>query len=106
MQLVDGYYPWTLARGTALARISRIPGGVHAELEGPRMGKKLTRFVEEIELRMPSPDERSTLSVPPGVPVAQVTRTAFDSTGDPVEVLVSIVPGDRHRFLYEIAIPE
>src|SRR5680860_1103527 len=29
MQLVDGYYPSTLARGTALARTSRIPGGVH-----------------------------------------------------------------------------
>jgi GntR family transcriptional regulator len=106
MQLVDGYYDYGLAKGTALARRSRIQGGAHAEIEGPKIGRRLMRFVEELELRMPVPAEVEALSVLPGVPVARVLRTAYDSDDRPVEVLESIVPGDRHRFLYEIALPE
>jgi GntR family transcriptional regulator len=102
MQLVDGYYAYELAKGTVLARRARIKGGVHAALEGPQIGKRLVRFMEELEIRMPTPSEVSTLLVPPGVPVARVLRTAYDLSGDPVEVLESVVPGDRHRFVYEI----
>ena len=105
MQLVDGYYSYEMAKGTALTRSARIKGGAHAELEGPRIGKKLSRFVEELELRMPAPSEVESLLIPPGVPVAKVTRTAYDVDGEPVEVLVSVVPGDRHSFVYEIELP-
>ena len=106
MQLVDGYYLASLAEGTALTRAARIPGGSHAELEGPKLGRRLTRFTEELELRMPTPVEAESLMVPSGVPVARVMRTAYDVNEEPVEVLVSVVPGDRHRFVYEIALPE
>lgn len=106
MQLVDGYYLASLAEGTALMGEQRIQGGAHAELEGPKLRKRLSRFVEELELRMPSPSESEELLVPRGVPVAQVTRTAYDAGGEAVEVLVSVVPGDRHRFVYEIDLPE
>ena len=105
MQLVDGYYLASLAEGTALMGERRIQGGAHAELEGPGLRKHLSRFVEELELRMPTPAESNALLVPPGVPVARVIRTAHDVSGEPVEVLVSVVPGDRHRFVYEIDLP-
>ena len=105
MQLVDGYYAYALAKGSALARTPRIPGGAHAELEGPELRQRLVRFVEEIDLRMPSPDEVNALMIPPGVPIARVLRTAYNANGEPVEVLVSIVPGDRHRFVYQIELP-
>jgi GntR family transcriptional regulator len=105
MQLVDGYYEYQFAKGTALARKARIKGGAHAEIERPKIGRRLTRFVEELELRMPLPSEVEALAVLPGVPVARVLRTAYDDDDQPIEVLESIVPGDRHRFLYEITLP-
>jgi GntR family transcriptional regulator len=105
MQLVDGFYPYELAKGTRLARKARIKGGAHAEIEGSDVGKTLSRFVEELEIRMPSPEETQALLIPPGVPVARVLRTAYTRDGEPVEVLVSVVPADRHRFVYEISLP-
>lgn len=103
-QLVDGYYPLSLAAGTALARRRRIPGGVNAYLEGSEMGLQLARFVEELDVRMPTPAEAADLVMLPGVPLARVVRTAYTDEGQPVEVLVSLVPCDRHRFVYEIDI--
>lgn len=106
MQLVDGYYARDLADGTALAGEVRIKGGAHAEIEGPNIGRRLVRFVEELEIRMPTPSEVKVLDLLPGVPVARVLRTAYDADDRPVEVLESIVPGDRHRFLYDIHLPD
>lgn len=101
MQLVDGYYPVALVKGTAIEKRAQIRGGVHAVLEGEG-GVRLDRFIEELDIRMPTPEEAVALTMPAGVPLAKVTRTAYTDNGQPVEVLVSLVPCDRHRFVYEI----
>ncbi|WP_433889347.1 GntR family transcriptional regulator [Streptomyces sp. CA-111067] len=107
MQLVDGYYPAALFDGTAVAEPRRIRGGVSRLIEDPEgpIRQRITQFVEDLEIRMPSPVEIDSLKIPPGVPLARVFRTAHTSAGQTVEVLDSRVPCDRHVFRYVIDVP-
>ncbi|MFI7274215.1 GntR family transcriptional regulator [Streptomyces sp. NPDC049879] len=107
-QLVDGYYVKELVDGTAITRPRRIKGGVNAVLEDPSgpIGRRIARFVEDLDIRMPSPEESEALAIPPGVPVARILRTAYDTDGAPIEVLDSLAPCDRHVFRYVIEVPK
>lgn len=107
MQLVDGYYPASLFQGTAVEQPRRIKGGVSALIEDPEgpIGQRITRFVEDVDVRMPTPDESERLQIPPGVPLARVFRSAHTADGSVVEVLDSLVPCDRHIFRYVIDVP-
>jgi len=102
--LHDGYFPVSVAAGTALERPHRIRGGAHALIEdsaGP-IRRHIARSVDEISGRMPTPDEVRQLSLPPGVPVFRILRTVYDNEGQPVEVQDSVAAGDRHGFCYEV----
>jgi GntR family transcriptional regulator len=106
MQLADGYYPADLAAGTAIEQPAVIPQGSLAVIEaddGP--ARRIVQFVEDLDIRMPTPSEAATLNIPPGVPVARVLRTAYDTSGTAVEVLDSILPADRYLFRYVIDVP-
>ncbi|WP_327291098.1 GntR family transcriptional regulator [Streptomyces sp. NBC_01198] len=107
MQLVDGYYPAALFAGTEVTEARRIRGGVSRLIEDPDgpIGQRITHFVEDLEIRMPTPAETDALKIPPGVPLARVLRTAHTSAGQTVEVLDSRVPCDRHVFRYVIDVP-
>lgn len=107
MQLVDGYYLAELFSGTQVAQPRRIRGGVSQLIEDPDgpIGQRIIQFVEDLEIRMPTPDETDALKIPPGVPLARVLRTAHTSAGQNVEVLDSRVPCDRHVFRYVIDVP-
>lgn len=107
MQLVDSYYPADLAAGTKLVQPKPIRGGAHAVIEDPEgsIRRRIVQFVEDLDVRMPTPDETEQLEIPSGVPVARVIRTAYDSAGVPVEVNDSVVPCDRHVFRYVIDVP-
>lgn len=107
MQLVDGYYPAELFGGTEIAETRRIRGGVSRVIEDPEgpIRQRITQFVEDLEIRMPTPAESDALKIPPGVPLARVLRTAHTTAGQIVEVLDSRVPCDRHVFRYVIDIP-
>jgi GntR family transcriptional regulator len=78
------YIPADLARDTPIIEQDPGPGGIYARLEDN--GHILGHFVEEVGARMPTPDERRALELSPGVPVLTVVRTAYDTTGRPVEV--------------------
>lgn len=104
MQLCDGYYDTAIAAGTRIAEPVLIKGGVNSyieDAEGP-IGRRIVQFIEDLDIRMPYPHEVEQLNIPDGVPVARVIRTAYDSAGDVLEVLDSIVPCDRHTFRYVI----
>ncbi len=106
-QTCDSYYPYALAKDTPLSVARKIKGGAHAVIEstdGP-IRRTIRRFVEDLEIRMPTPDEIRDLRIPSGVPVARVFRTAYDSDGHPVEVLDSVIPCDKHSFRYVIDVP-
>lgn len=107
MQLVDGYYDFDLVAGTPIAEPRLIRGGVNAVLEDPTgpIRRRIVQFVEDLDVRMPTPDETEQLEIPSGVPIARVIRTAYDSSGKALEVLVSLVPCDRHVFRYVIDVP-
>lgn len=107
MQLVDGYYPASLFRDTEVAETRKIRGGVSRVIEDPDgpIRQRIVQFVEDLEIRMPTPAEADALKIPPGVPLARVLRTAHTSAGQSVEVLDSRVPCDRHVFRYVIDIP-
>jgi GntR family transcriptional regulator len=107
MQLVDGYYPAALFGGTEVEEPRRIRGGVSRLIEDPQgpVKQRIVQFVEDLEIGMPSPAEIDVLSIPPGVPLARVFRTAHTAAGQVVEVLDSRVPCDRHVFRYVIDVP-
>ncbi len=107
MQLIDGYYPDVLFSGTPVEGLGRIPGGVSALVEDPAgpVGQRIVRFVEDLDIRMPTPAEVNALRIPPGVPLARVLRSTSVEGGQVVEVLDSRMPCDRHRFQYVIDVP-
>jgi GntR family transcriptional regulator len=107
VQLCDGYYPRPLAQGTVIEQGRKIRGGVHAVLDDPDgpIRRTIARFIEDLEVRMPTPYEVELLRIPPGVPVARILRTAIDMDQEPIEVFDSIVPCDRHVFRYVIDVP-
>ena len=106
--LVDGYpvetatsyIPATIARGTAIVEPNPGPGGIYARIE--EQGHELGRFAEEVQARMPLPDETRALSLAPGVPVLHLVRTAFDTDDVPVEVCDTVMSSDAFILDYEL----
>jgi GntR family transcriptional regulator len=106
--LVDGfpvehatsYIPLELARGTLIAQPDTGPGGLYARLE--ERGVKLKRFREEVDARMPTPEEARRLSLPPGVPVLHLVRTAEDVDGRAVEVCDTVMAANSFLLDYEL----
>lgn len=98
-QLADSYFPEPLVRGTPLMepRSVNAPGGLLAVIGHPQV-----RFVDEIQVRMPTQDETSRLELPAGTPVAEVTRTGYADDDSPLRVMISVAPGDRNVLVYEI----
>jgi GntR family transcriptional regulator len=94
------YIPADLARGTPIGALNPGPGGIYARLEDS--GHTLDRFTEEVTARMPTPDEARLLSLPPGVPVFRLVRTAFDTGGRAVEVCDTVMASDVYLLAYEL----
>jgi GntR family transcriptional regulator len=94
------YIPADLARGTPIAEPNPGPGGIYARLE--EAGHALERFTEDVSARMPTPDEARTLSLPPGVPVFRLVRTAYEMDGRAVEVCDTIMAADAYLLSYEL----
>ncbi|MFH8410721.1 GntR family transcriptional regulator [Streptomyces sp. NPDC018019] len=106
-QLMETYYPVDIAEGTRIAEPRPIKGGAHSlieDSEGP-IARRIVQFVEDLEARMPTPEEARELDISPGVPLVRTLRTAYDATGRAIEVLVVRVAADRHMFRYVIDVP-
>lgn len=104
MQLVDSYYDPDMVDNTKIVLPRLIKGGAHSVIEDPQgpIARRIVQFVEDIDIRMPHPYESDQLEIPAGVPLARLLRTAYDPSGQPLEVLDSRVPTDRHVFRYVI----
>jgi GntR family transcriptional regulator len=101
----DSYYPAELVEGTAIAENDNISGGVHALIEDPTgpIRRVVARSVDDLEARMPTPDEVQGLALPPGMPVVRVVRTIYDTDDNPIEVQDTVAAADRHSFRYEVS---
>src|SRR3954469_22899938 len=98
VELAVSYIPADIARGTKIAEVDPGPGGIYARLED--MGHRLAEFVEEVSVRMPTPDERRRLQLSAGIPVMIVLRTAYDIDNRPVEVTDTIKAGPSYVLEY------
>ena len=98
-QLADSYFPEQLARGTPLIEPRSVSGGLLATI-----GCTQSRFLDEIEVRMPTLTENDRLKLAPGTPVAEITRTGYGEGGMPLQVMVTVAPGDRNLFVYKIGV--
>jgi GntR family transcriptional regulator len=94
------YIPADLADGTPITDPNPGPGGIYARLE--ERGHTLERFTEEVTSRMPTPEERRMLALPPGVPVFRLVRTAYDFDGRAVEVCDTIMSAEAFVLAYEL----
>ncbi|MFE0651813.1 GntR family transcriptional regulator [Streptomyces sp. NPDC059534] len=97
--LADSYFPQELVAGTLLMepRDVSAPGGVLASV-----GLIQAKYLDEIAVRMPTKQEAELLALPAATPVAEHTRTGYDADGKPLRCMVTILPGDRHKILYEV----
>jgi GntR family transcriptional regulator len=93
------YVPADIADGTRIAEPDTGPGGIYARLE--EMGHVLDRFTEEVSARMPAAPERRRLELAPGTPVIILVRTAFDTTGRPVEVCDTVKAAPAYVLEYD-----
>lgn len=92
---IDGVAPLLQERSVV------YPGGIYRAL-----GFRQVRYEDEIQVRMPSPEEADLLNLEPGTPVGQHARVGVDLSGRRVRVLVSTFPGDLLRARYVLDVPE
>jgi GntR family transcriptional regulator len=99
-QIADSYYPRDVAEGTAIMTPgdTTVAGGLMAAA-----GHAQVHFRDEIIVRMPTHAEVYRLDLPVGTPVAEHVRVGYNREGRPVRVIITIVPGDRHKIVYEVS---
>jgi hypothetical protein len=103
VQRVTTYAPWELAKGTGLlAEEVGHPYGIHGLFED--QGHVMTRIREEVSARMPRPEERRDLRLPPGVPVLDVLHTSLDQDGQPYELTRFVMRADLTGLLYDVPV--
>lgn len=98
VQLATSWYPAEIARGTPIAHRDTGPGGAPARLADA--GHAPVRHRERIRVRMPLPEERAALSLPPGTPVAAIRRQSYDRSGRCVEVTDLVLDGTAYELEY------
>jgi len=100
MQRVTTWIPWPIAEGTGLLQDEvPHPYGIHGVLE--ERGHTMARIQEDVSARMPSPDEREHLGLPPGVPVLDVLHTSVDQHGEAYELTRFVLRADLSGLHYD-----
>jgi GntR family transcriptional regulator len=97
---VAHFAPWAVKKVPELATPTDLQPGPAALLA--KSGHEPVRILDRIRLRMPTPEERDILRMPPGVPVAEHVRTPYDERGTAIRVTVTTLPGDRWTLEYEV----
>lgn len=95
----DSHFPLDLVKDSEIMSPAYIPRGTDEVLAG--LGHRQERAVDEIFVRMPTPDEIRRLGLGPGTPVALHYDTGYTADDRPVQCTVNVLPGDRHRIVFE-----
>ncbi len=95
----DSYFPLSLVQNSEIMRPEDIARGANQVLA--EAGYRQTRALDEFYVRMPTPDEARRLSIGPGTPVAYHVLTGLTDDGQPVRVVLNVLPGDRHIIAFE-----
>lgn len=95
----ESYFPLDLVRDSEL--LHPVDSGRPADEVLAELGVEQTHAVDEIEVRMPTPDEATRLEIGLGVPVAVHRVTGYTADDQPVRVARTVLPGDRHVIVFE-----
>lgn len=96
VMLSVSYYPAEIVEGSQITAASTGPGGSPERLA--ELGHGPTRHRERFRSRLPTPQERKDMALPPGSTVAVFVRTSWDQGGRPVEVTEMVAAGDAFEF--------
>ncbi|MFJ5231024.1 GntR family transcriptional regulator [Kitasatospora sp. NPDC088391] len=97
--LNDSYFPLDIVRESEIMRPEDISRGANVVLA--ELGYQQVTALDEVYVRMPTPDEVHRLDLGPGTPVAYHVCTGYTAESRPVRVAVTVLPGDRHVISYE-----
>jgi GntR family transcriptional regulator len=100
VQRAVAYLPASVATGTRIVEDDPGPGGIYGRLA--ELGQGPVRWVEELSVRMPNPDETRTLELGPGTPVVIMTRLAYTAEDRPIEVSEMTFDASAYSFVYDI----
>ncbi|WP_433796543.1 GntR family transcriptional regulator [Actinoplanes sp. CA-252034] len=95
----DSHFPLELVKDSEIMSPAYIPRGTDQVLAD--LGHRQDRAIDEILVRMPTPDEIHRLGLGPGTPVAVHYDTGYTTDGRPVRCTVNVLPGDRHKIVFE-----
>ena len=102
--LQTSFYPMELATGAPRLLSTRdIEQGTVRYLE-ETLGLKQVGYRDWITMRASDQNEIMFFRLPTDgrVPVFEIFRTAFDQTGAPMRVTVTIFPADRNQFIVDV----
>lgn len=95
----DTFYPFELVQGSELINPADIVRGASQILT--ELGYEQTRAIDEIEARMPLPDEVSRLELSAGMPVVVHRHTGFTEGNKAVRHTINVLIGSKHVILFE-----
>ncbi|SRR5712691_648848 len=69
------------------------------------MGLKQASYRDWITARAPDDNEQNFFGIPHDGTIFEIFRTAFDQTGTPTRVTVTVFPADRNQFIVNVGDP-
>lgn len=103
-QINDSYYPRDVVDGTEAMVPGDVSRGVNEVLA--ENGFAQVRALDEIWVRMPTPEEADRLTLGPGTPVGVHMITGFTADDRPIRVVRTILPGDRNIITFDRTHPD
>jgi GntR family transcriptional regulator len=100
IQLAVSRLPRSITEGTTIERENPGPGGIYARLE--ESGHALEYFEERVTSRIGTDDETDALRLNSGSPVLAVTRIAYRTGGNPVEINDMVLAAERYELVYDL----
>ncbi|MBK3642177.1 GNAT family N-acetyltransferase [Streptomyces sp. MBT33] len=95
----DSHFPLSLVEGSEIMNPEDIARGANTVLA--ELGHEQVRALDEIQIRMPTPEEADRLQLGPGTPIGVHLCTGYTQDGRPVRAVVNVLPGDRHVITFE-----
>lgn len=97
LRLAVSYFLPNIPEAAELSGDTFLEGGLQQLFD--RSGRAFGRAEETLVARMPSPEEADLLAIQPDEPVAEIVRSSFDDSGEPVHTLQTICAASRHVFV-------
>lgn len=95
----DSHFPLDTVKDSAIMSPADVKVGTNQLLAD--LGYPQVKAVDEIFVRMPTPDQIHRLDLGPGTPVAVHYVTGYTADSRPVRCTINVLPGDLHRIVFE-----